>query len=36
MKLETGPSPKRMFLGIALVLSGVVAIGMSWFTGLLS
>ncbi len=28
--------PKRMFTGIALVMVGVVAIGLAWFTGLLS
>ncbi len=29
------PSPKRMFLAMALVMSGVVAVGLSWFAGML-
>lgn len=29
------PSPKRMFLAMALVMGGVVAVGLSWFAGML-
>lgn len=30
------PSPKRMFLGISLVMGGIVVVGLSWFAGFLS